>query len=101
MDCKYVKVNTVTMKNEAAQLREIKNDLAESFKKLYTDLDAMDSMWEGPAKDAFTASVQEDKLMCDKFYAEIEEFIVQMEDAAGAYEKCENEVYDFLSKINV
>lgn len=50
MDCKYVKVSTATMKSEAAQLREIKNELAESFKKLYTDLDAMDSMWEGPAK---------------------------------------------------
>lgn len=101
MDCKYVKANTHLMKSESSQLREIKDDLVGSFKNLYSELAVLDSMWEGPAKDAFFESVQQDKILCDNFYSDLEEFICQMEEAAEVYEKCENEVYNYLSNLNV
>lgn len=101
MDCKYVRANTNLMKSEAAQLREIKNDLVSQFNDLYAELAAMDSMWEGPAKTSFFESIQKDKQLSDSFYKDMEEFINQLESAAAAYEKCENEVYSFLSKLNV
>lgn len=101
MSLEYLHVDTSAMKSDCSKLRESKTDLMENFKTLFSEIESIDEMWEGPAKEAFVSSVRQDKVTCDEFASAIESYIQQMEAACQEYEKCENELHDYIENLNI
>lgn len=101
MNIEYLHADTDAMKNDCVEMRNMKNDLIKDFETLFDDLEVIDGMWEGSAKEAFVARMAEDKSVCFEFTDMLEMYIQQMESAYKEYEKCENDLSEYISNLNI
>lgn len=84
-----IRVTAAELRNGAQELR----DLNQRFKSDVTDLEntegALNTMWEGDARNAFHQAFTSDKTQMNNFYNAIEVYAQRLEVAAAKYEQAE------------
>ena len=86
----FFQVTAAELKKKAEQLKGLNSRFKTDTDNLQTSEQALKSMWEGEANDAFHAAFTKDKGQMDRFHAVIEQFIEALLIIAAQYEAAEN-----------
>lgn len=101
MDYDYLRIDIDAMRSEASEIKSINNDIMNDFNQLFEELQMLDNMWDGPANEAFSLQVQQDKEFCCEFSKSIAECASHLEKALNEYGKCENEIFSYIRSLNI
>ncbi len=83
-------VTASELRAKAGELREMNAQFKTQVGNLETQEQALGSMWEGSAKEAFRTAFNNDKMQMDNFYNLIEQYCVTLENIASKYELAES-----------
>lgn len=86
----FFQVTAAELKKKAEQLKSLNSRFKTDTDTLQTTEQALKSMWEGEANDAFHTAFTRDKGQMDQFHAVIEQFIEALLIIAAKYETAEN-----------
>lgn len=86
----FFQVTAAELKKKAEQLKGLNSRFKTDTDNLQTSEQALKSMWEGEANDAFHTAFTKDKGQMDQFHTTIEQFIEALLIIAAKYEAAEN-----------
>lgn len=96
-----IATNTDTMGADIDVLEAALKNARDQLDKMFTEINELDTMWDGPANSEFNAQFAIDyetgKALCDT----IESIIESVRNARTEYIKCENEVSGIISSIKI
>ena len=96
-----IEVNTSTLRNDVSRINTEISGLKKDVRQLRTTAQQLSSMWEGSAKTAFIAAVNDDIGRLEELINAIDKFTGKTDDARSEYEKCENAVSGIIASIKV
>lgn len=82
-------VTATELKNKSNELATLNNKLQQEITTLVTEENALKSMWEGEAKEAFSSAFNRDKAKMDNFHKAIQDYIQKLNMIASQYEQSE------------
>lgn len=97
----YINVNTDTLKRDSNDISTKVNNLLKELQNVYTEVETLDAMWEGPANAAFNAQFAADYENFTTVCEFINNFARDMNSAATEYERCEAEINSAIRSIRV
>lgn len=101
MAMNIIEVNTATLKSDVSAIEsELKNVIGEAD-KLDGILFQLETMWEGPAKQAFFAAVRDDLGRLRELVKAMQTLTSKTGEAREEYDKCENAVAQIVASIRV
>ena len=86
----FFQVTAAELRKRAEQLKGLNSRFKTNADALQSTEQALKSMWEGEANDAFHTAFTKDKGQMDQFHAVIEQFIEVLLIIAAKYEAAEN-----------
>lgn len=86
-----IQVTSATLKSKADQLKQYNKQFKNNVKQLESAEGSLNSMWDGPANDAFHKAFHNDKVQMDNFYNAIEAYVNALLKIAAQYQKAENQ----------
>ncbi len=86
----FFQVTAAELRKKAEQLKGLNSRFKTGTETLQTTEQALKSMWEGEANDAFHVAFTRDKGQMDQFHNVIEQFIEALLVIAAKYEAAEN-----------
>lgn len=95
---------TVNIDTLASDIAELNNTLSTARKMLgdmFTQIQELDAMWDGPANDEFNKQFVNDHENAKEMCATVQSLIECMEYAKEQYNSCENQVNGIVSAINI
>lgn len=96
-----LEIETRRLQSDIEGLRDHLNGLRQTGDSLMAEINALSAMWEGEAKNAFTAQFQSDYNTLKSMAEVIEDLIKDLEFARQQYDTCENSVSSLISSIRV
>ncbi len=97
----YIKVNTSALNKDANDLRSLAKQAANQIKTMNSDMLALGSMWDGPAKSTFLQQFNVDVELFTEICKSVTSFSDDLHKAAKEYDRCENSVFDAVKAIRV
>ena len=94
-----IEVNTVSLKSDVETMQGCIKSLRTATGKLQSTANQLGNMWEGNAKKAFMAAVQDDLKRLEILIATMEKFTGKTDDSRTEYEKCESTVDQIIASI--
>lgn len=101
MSIKYIEVSTGQLDSDRADMASGLQKIREQFNRLFEEMQALDAMWEGPAKQTFQAQFAGDCEIAEEICENLAKYIESMENASQEYKKCENDVADIIAAIKI
>lgn len=87
--------STITdLKNSNGQLKRCNQQLFDTF-------DTLNSSWVGSAHDSYVQNVNSDRDFMEKVLTTLAQFLQDMDEADAIYRKCESDVEDVITSIQV
>ena len=86
----FFQVTAAELRKKAEQLKGLNSRFKTGTDTLQTTEQALKSMWEGEANDAFHTAFTRDKGQMDQFHNVIEQFVEALLVIAAKYEAAEN-----------
>lgn len=77
------------------------NAVCAELQQLFQEMEELDSMWDGPASQAFAVQFQTDYQIMQDIIENLKGFIQCMQYAADEYNKCENTIAELISAIRI
>ena len=96
-----IAVDTAILKTDVDSITAEINGLRTVRQKIDSEVQQLGSMWDGTAKQAFMAAVQSDLAILDDITASLTELTGSTDDARSDYEKCEENVSNFVASIRI
>lgn len=96
-----IEVNTSTLKSDVSTINGEISSLKNDVKSLRSTASQLSSMWDGSAKNAFIAAVNDDIRRLEELINAIGKFTDKTDTSRAEYEKCENAVAGIISAIRV
>jgi WXG100 family type VII secretion target len=97
----YIKISTESLKNDSNKITELALSAKKQLQAVYSEIEILDGMWDGPAKDVFLKQFDQDYELFKNLCRFVEVFADDMNNAALEYERCENNVKDAVKAIRV
>lgn len=101
MGAKVIEVNTSTLKSDVSVIEGEIQSINSGANRLLQALHELESMWDGNAKQAFSAAVNDDILRLRELAKAMEKFTGKTSEARQEYDKCESAVSQIVSSIRV
>lgn len=101
MSAKNIEVNTSILRNDVDVIAAELDKILKNADQLSTILGELEGMWEGSAKQAFSAAVRDDLGRLKELVRVIRDLTQRTSDARQEYDKCENAVSQIVSSIKV
>lgn len=98
---RMIEVNTSTLKNDVSTIMGEINGLWRDIQALRDTASQLSTMWDGSAKAAFMAAVQDDIRRAEELVKALEKFAGKTDSSRAEYDKCENSVAGIVSSIRV
>lgn len=98
---KEIAINTSTLAGDIGELRTILGNTRNQMKEMFNQVAELDTMWDGPANEAFRRQFNNDYENTKHLCNEIESLLVFMEKAREQYDICENTVNGIVSAISI
>lgn len=99
MASKEIEVNTDMLASDTNQLTQQLQTARQFIKTMSEDMVQLDSMWDGPANEAFMAQFNNDAQYAEELCKMVEKLIECMENAKKQYDTCEAEVSSLIASI--
>lgn len=96
-----IEMETMDLQRDIDNLYVHLNRMRQTGEKMRTEVIALNAMWEGEAKTAFTAQFEADYEKLQFMVKIIETFIKDLEFARDNYNSCENNVATIINSIRV
>lgn len=96
-----IEINIGTLANDIEDMQTELKALRDEMKFAFDAVTELDSMWNGPANDAFNQKFQQDHEAMNEMCKTIDSLILFMENARDEYRKCEGAVSDEIDSIRI
>lgn len=96
-----ITVNTDTLASDIAELSNTLSTARKMLGDMFTQIQELDAMWDGPANDEFNKQFVNDHENAKGMCATVQSLIECMEYAKEQYNSCENQVNGIVSAINI
>ena len=101
MSITHIEVDTAELNVDIRALEVKVRQLQQKEKAMEQTVNELETMWKGPAKEAFSRQFRKDcqrfKDICDV----LEELISCLEHARDEYDKCEDRIGDRIASIHI
>lgn len=95
-----IRVTAAQLKAGAEELRSLNQQFKAAVSELESTEGALNSMWEGDAREAFHRAFTSDKTQMNNFYNAIEVYAARLEAAAAQYETKEAQNVEIANTRN-
>lgn len=85
----FIQVTASELKNKASELQGLNSKFQSEIENLTSYKNALDSMWEGDAKELFNSAFMKDRGNMDKFKSAIDQYTQALLVIAERYEEAE------------
>lgn len=89
-----IRVTSAQLTAGATDLKTLNANFKSAVQQLQSTEEALASMWDGDAKEAFRRAFNSDKIQMDNFYNAIEVYVQRLDAAAARYQAAENQNVD-------
>ncbi len=96
-----IAVNTVRLGNDAEDVEMCIKNINKKISEMKSSVSDLDSMWDGPASDAFKKAFQSDMKAMESVVEGLNDLKKYEDQAKSKYEACENEVAALVSEIKI
>jgi len=96
-----LEIETHRLQSDINSLKSHLKGMRQTGDRMMANINALSSMWEGPAKNIFTAQFQTDYETLKSMADTLDDLIKSLEYAKEQYEKCENNVASIINAIRV
>ena len=96
-----ITINTSTLARDIELLQQQLNIVKSDLNKMYSAVRVLDSMWDGPANQAFNAQFNRDQSDMTELCNIILKIINCMEYAKKEYNSCEADVSSIIASIAI
>lgn len=101
MASNIIEVNTGILKGDIEEIAAELKLLGDDADQLLGLLEQLETMWEGSAKQAFSAAVRDDVGRLQTLIQAMRAFTNKTSDARAEYDRCESAVSQIVSSIRV
>lgn len=95
----YIEVNVKTLEDDIKTMQEALEQVRNDMKGMFDSLGELDTMWDGPANEAFNRQFGIDHQTFQSLCDSVDGIIDSMENAKDAYRKCEEAVKGEIDRI--
>ena len=96
-----IEVNTGSLAQDVQDMEEVLTALQKEMDEMDTLIAALNTMWQGDAKNAFTKQYNADRQVWVNMRESMEEVLQGMQNARLAYEKCESSVGQKIESLRI
>lgn len=96
-----IETNTSTMARDIESLENKLKQIESQMKKMFTSIEELDKMWDGPSNAEFNRQFQQDYRMCEEMCGILRELINSLRHAKSEYEKCERNVEGVIQALRI
>lgn len=96
-----IKVNTVTLKNDAQDISTRLGNIAQKIQSMKDDVKELNSMWEGAANKKFNSVFLEDIQSLAELCDLLNGIVAFETNAKTKYDKCENQVGTLVDQMKI
>lgn len=96
-----MEIESRRLQGDIEKLKMHLNGMRQTGNRMMSDINALSAMWEGEAKNAFTAQFRSDYETLNAMAKVVEELIGNLEYAREQYDVCENSVASIINGIRV
>lgn len=96
-----IEVNTAVLKSDVASIEDEIRKITTAADRLLQTLHELEGMWDGNAKQAFSAAVNSDIAQLRELLKAMQNFTRKTSEAREEYDKCENAVAQIVESIRV
>ena len=96
-----ISINTSTLSGDIDKLQQQLNAIRNDLTKMYQAVRVLDTMWDGPANEAFNIQFNQDKNDMTELCNTVQKIIDCMEYAKKEYNSCEVEVSNIIDSIAI
>ena len=96
-----LKINTGRLGSDAGQVKTLKDKMEKELTSMKSEIDAMNSMWQGPAKQEFVKAFEDDRSAAAEVIRELKSLQGFETQAKDKYEKCEHQVSSLVDSIRI
>lgn len=101
MASNIIEVNTGSLKGDVSEIAAELEKIRGGVSQLMNILGQLETMWEGSAKQAFSAAVRDDVGRLQTLVKAMQVLTNKTSDARAEYDKCENLVAQIVASIKV
>lgn len=94
-------VDTDRLRGCIKEMREQLHAIKVGGTSLITAIEKLESMWEGPAKEAFSTQCNMDYERFNALYKSISDAVERFDAAVAGYESCDAQVYEIIEMLKV
>jgi len=98
---KVIEVNTNTLRSDVSEIDGELRAILKCADRLKTTLTQLEGMWDGNAKQAFSAAVQDDLRRLKELVKAMQGLTTRTGEAREEYDKCESAVSQIIASIRV
>ncbi len=96
-----IAVNTEILGRKVSDLDGELSGIRSGINQMFDAVAELDTMWDGPANDAFRQQFLLDKNEMQDLCKELEGIFHSMDNAKKEYEQCENDVRQLIAEIRI
>lgn len=97
----YIEVDIKALDQDVQDLKETLEKVKGNMEGMFNTIKELDTMWEGPAHDAFIMQFEADRQFFNALCDTVDGIIDSMENAKNNYRKCEASVREEIDKIRI
>lgn len=96
-----IEINIETLATDIESMQTELTNLRDDIRIAFEALAELDTMWDGPANEAFNRAAKSDHELLNQLCDTIKGLISYMENARDEYRKCENTVSAEIDTIRI
>lgn len=101
MEIQEITVDMSLLNTDIGELDDALGQLRNHLNGVFTDIQELDMMWDGPANTEFQKQFTNDHQNMENMCETIKSIIENYRNANKEYTSCENSVYDAVASINI
>lgn len=94
-------VYTDRLSETVAAMQTQLEEIEQTRQQIFSGLDSLGAMWDGSAHDVFQEQYHVDDQMLKRICSEIRQIVENVSTARLEYDKCEENVYDEIARIQI
>lgn len=96
-----IEVNITTLEQDAKSMSEVLKKIQNDMTSMFSLVQELDTMWDGPSNAVFVAQVKNDVTVFDAVCTAVDGVIDSMNNAKDSYRKCETAVGTEIDRIRI
>lgn len=96
-----IEISTERLDSDISKMQGELSDLSNAMNQVYSCLESLNSMWEGPANTVFTMQTRTDRVVLQGLIKNLNNLVECMEYAKSEYNKCTEDVNSKIASIRL